>query len=390
MTTNALARPRSRSADLAQTLRPLILDGRFPQHLPLPSHRQMAAQFGEGVQVVRSALAILEEEGLVYSRQRQGTFIRRHAGAASGHRARVRCVTIVERVAGTSPGFIRTAYLQAYSDALEAHDVRMRVAPCTPDGDWEHLLSPHHPLAEQACVLVNLPHAELMTWLGDRQIPFVVQNNRYYPLDDYPPHHCVYINKTRSGFDAAQHLLSLGHEHVGFAGTVPQTGEWTGDLYAGVHAALGCAGLQIRRRDVLDISTNEVAMAQPSLQAFLDRADRPSALVTQNDALALAALAAATALGIRVPADLSVVGFDDVPEAAASSPALTTVANPRTMLGREAVDLLLAAAAGAFDGAQTRVLQGYLIERSSTAAPRSRHDDDTHASRTKGGPSCSH
>ena len=72
---------------------------------------------------------------------------------------------------------------------------------------------------------------------------------------------------------------------------------------------------------------------------------------------------------LRVPRDLSVVGFDDLPEAENSDPPLTTVANPRVLLGRTAVEMLLQAAAGRFAEPQARALEGCLIVRESTGPP---------------------
>ena len=101
---------------------------------------------------------------------------------------------------------------------------------------------------------------------------------------------------------------------------------------------------------------------------FLKQTDRPTAIVAHNDALAMAVLAACRALGLRTPDALSVVGFDDLPEAARSDPPLTTVSNPRVLLGRTAVEMLIDASAGAFDAPQARVLEGCLIGRGSTTA----------------------
>jgi len=100
---------------------------------------------------------------------------------------------------------------------------------------------------------------------------------------------------------------------------------------------------------------------------LLGLADRPTAVFAANDLMAIATIDAARDLGLRVPQDLSVVGFDDVPEAVAATPPLTTVAQPIQRMGAEAVGLLVRLIAGD-DAARVHVrLPTRLVERGSTA-----------------------
>lgn len=325
-----------------------------------------------GVQIVRSALSLLEQEGLVYSRERRGTFVRleRNGTADKPAETALRCITFLERPDGTAPEFVRADYLQGYTEALEREDVRMRILPCrVEEGRWESLFSPNFTFPQQGCVLINLFSAPLMRWLNERQLPFVVQSNKAYSDADLPPHHSVYINKFHGGFEATQHLIGLGHRRIGFVGTVSPEVERSHDVYGGYHAALACEGLRVRREDVLDLSTVDVALAVEPVRRFLDRTDRAPAFVTVNDAAALAMLEAAAQLGLRVPEEISVVGFDDLPQAAGSRPPLTTVANPRTWLGRAAVQMLFEVSAGKFTAPQSRALEGSLVLRESTGPP---------------------
>ncbi len=361
----------SQYAALAGTLRHMILDGRFLPHEPLPSIRELSDRHGVGVQVVRSALGQLMEEGLVYRREGRGTFVglRNETGGESVVRPALRCITFVERPSGTSPGFVRTGYLQGYTEVLESLDTKMRILPCPePEEAIEDLLSPNYPYQEQGVVLINLLSGPLMQKLADHQVPFVVQSNKAYDRLNYPPHHGVYINKVHGGFEATRYLLSLGHERIGFIGAVPRDQSWSHDVYGGYQSALACGGYVVHNQDVLDFGTNELAMAIGPVRDFLNRSDLPTAFMTQNDTLALAVLAAARQLGLRVPRDLSVVGFDDLPESEQSDPPLTTVANPRVRLGRIAVEMLLKASTGVFTEPQSRAMEGCLVMRASAGA----------------------
>jgi DNA-binding LacI/PurR family transcriptional regulator len=97
---------------------------------------------------------------------------------------------------------------------------------------------------------------------------------------------------------------------------------------------------------------------------LFDMAPEMTAMLAMSDVLALAALAEARKRGLDVPKNLSVVGFDDVPEAAASTPPLTTIAQPIVEKGRLAARMI-------FDAAEPRkeLLRVSLVERASTAPP---------------------
>jgi LacI family transcriptional regulator len=177
---------------------------------------------------------------------------------------------------------------------------------------------------------------------------------------------------------AVRHLLGLGHRRIGFLGGRSDL-ESSRLREAGYRAALAEAGLAVDpalmhvaeyRRDAADAPT----------AAMLALDDPPTALFAANDLSAMGILDAAARLGVRVPADLSVVGFDDVPEAAATTPPLTTVRQEIQGLGRAAVAMLLgllgadgAAGAGAGTGAgQHQRLPTQLVVRGTTAGPRRR------------------
>lgn len=373
LATRPLAPDRSQATALARKLRSTILDGRFPLQVPLPSHRTLAGRYRVGVQVVRSALSILENEGLITSHERRGTFIRTDAAtvAVPPDASPLRCVNFFERPTGTLPGYVRTCYLQGYTEALEHCDVRMRIMPSSADeSSWDHLFSPNFPFAQQGCVLINLTSAPLMRWLTERQIPFVLQNNRAYPAHELPPHHSVFINKFYGGYEAVEHLIQLGHRRIGYIGPTDSEELSHCDVYGGYRAALARHGILPRPDDVMTFNGVDAALLVEPIRRFIDRADKPTAIFASNDAQALGLLEAARQLKLRVPRDLSVVGYDDLPESAKSQPPLTTVANPRTWLGRAAVEMLFELSAGRLAEPQRRALEGTLVQRASTAPPR--------------------
>lgn len=136
----------------------------------------------------------------------------------------------------------------------------------------------------------------------------------------------------------ARHLIDLGHRAIAIIGA-PAHSAPVQQRVAGITAELATAGLSpvdTRLAAVHDFDTCR------SLAAALLQDHRPSALLGTSDMAAIGALHAAADSGLRVPQDISVVGFDDLPAARYTLPPLTTVAQPIRAIGEAAVDRLIA------------------------------------------------
>lgn len=164
---------------------------------------------------------------------------------------------------------------------------------------------------------------------------------------------------------ATEHLISLGHRRIAFLGGRTDL-ESARLREEGFRSAMAAAGLPVDPR-LVRVGGYRRETADRPAHELLDLVDRPTAVFAANDLMAIATLDAARDVGLRVPEDLSVVGFDDVPEAAAATPPLTTVAQPIQQMGAEAVGLLVRLIAGD-DTARPHVrLPTRLVERGSTA-----------------------
>lgn len=143
---------------------------------------------------------------------------------------------------------------------------------------------------------------------------------------------------------ATEHLIDLGHRRIGWLGG-PDTSSAARDRLYGYRAALDAAGIEpddaLVRADRF-----EVDAGARHARDLLALDDRPTALMAADDELAVGALSAAHAAGLRVPEDLSVVGFDDTPQAAWTTPPLTSVHQHLDDMGRVAVQTVLAMASG--------------------------------------------
>lgn len=357
---------------IAEALRYEIGEGHYPSHRPLPSYRRIAKEHGVSLTSVVSAMGLLEEQGLIDRQERRGVFVRQvtHLSRTEHAPCRLRCVTFVVNRFPIEVEHMRSAYLSGYTDAMEHSDAKMRFAVLPENKKCpERLFSSRMSLQPQGCVVVNAIEPALFDWLHDHNIPFVVQMYGRYMREGLPDHHSVCVNKYKGAFQATEYLLSLGHRRIAFAGGVEDRSAWVRSVvYQGYCAALNCAGLT-GPGDVLDFHTEEAAAIVGLATDFLDRESRPTAILTANDATALGLLQAARNMGIRAPEELSIVGFNDEPEAAQADPSLTTVSNPRRTLARKAVEMLLDAAEGKHDSYQSAVLDCRLIIRNSAAPP---------------------
>ncbi|SDJ24415.1 LacI family DNA-binding transcriptional regulator [Nonomuraea jiangxiensis] len=165
-----------------------------------------------------------------------------------------------------------------------------------------------------------------------------------------------------------EHLLGLGHRRIGFiAGRSSLAAAWARE--EGYRRALAGAGVPVDPELIARGDFNPESVA-PLARALLDREDRPTAIFAASDGMALKALEIAKELGLHVPGDLSVVGFDNIPESALAEPGLTTVDQSMYRLGYEAARMLKSLVCGDWEGPSQIVFPTRLVIRGSTATPR--------------------
>ncbi|PKQ25408.1 MAG: LacI family transcriptional regulator [Actinobacteria bacterium HGW-Actinobacteria-4] len=143
---------------------------------------------------------------------------------------------------------------------------------------------------------------------------------------------------------ATEHLLGLGHRRIAFLGGRSEL-DSARLREAGYRAAMGSAGVPVDKALVRD-SRYDPDIAASEVRELLALAERPTAIFAANDVTAIRAMEVASELGLDVPGDLSVIGFDDIPEATQSRPSLTTVRQPLQEMGAAAMSMLLDLIAG--------------------------------------------
>lgn len=167
---------------------------------------------------------------------------------------------------------------------------------------------------------------------------------------------------------AVAYLISLGHRRIGFVAGRP-------DLRSsmlregGYRRALDDARIPFDTT-LVGVGSYDQDISREAATRLLRRHDRPTAVFAANDVSALTVVRVAHEHGLCVPRDLSVVGFDDVPDASQATPALTTVRQPMQRLGAEAVTLLLELMGGGTPEQTHLRLPTALVPRATTAPPQ--------------------
>ena len=204
--------------------------------------------------------------------------------------------------------------------------------------------------------------------------PTVVDVNYGAPIVAIDPHTgqsglpTVDSDNLRGAQLATGHLLSLGHRRIGMLTGRPDL-ESAQLRERGYREALRAAGVSVDESLIrLGAYDSEVSLEQARL--LLTAPEPPAAVFAANDMSAIATIEAATELGLRVPADLSVVGFDNIPESALCAPPLTTVEQPIRKMGERSIELLLSLIRGEKLPATHITLATSLVIRQSTRAWR--------------------
>lgn len=206
------------------------------------------------------------------------------------------------------------------------------------------------------------PHPSILATLRELKVPVVLVGSRI----DEPAFDRVLIG-AQGAYAPVRHLLAKGHRRIALIGGPPSASGRPAKA-TGYLAALADAGVQADERLMVQADYTRAGGAA-AMRALLSLGPRGvprfTAVFAANDLMAIGALDALREAGLRVPEDVAVAGYDDIAQAAFTTPALTTVAVPKYELGKRSVELLLDRIGGS-EGPPRRVeLPHTLVIRSS-------------------------
>ena len=205
--------------------------------------------------------------------------------------------------------------------------------------------------------------AQYVPLLTHMQVPIVLLNNQH-PSQFA---HSIMIANVEASVEAMRYLIGLGHRRIAYLGDRSgyQSDE---ERFTGYGQALREAGITLETSLIVH-GDGKPEGAESPVAELLALPQPPTAIFCYNDMSALGAMRQVRCRGLRIPEDISVVGFDDLYISQYINPPLTTVRQPMRQMGRMAMETLLQLFAGVESGNEVRV-PGELIVRESTAPPK--------------------
>jgi DNA-binding LacI/PurR family transcriptional regulator len=362
-------RERSRNApplyrQVESYLRQRIASGEIGTGEMLPSVKELCAQFG-GLNhlTVRQAIKNLTEENLVRSVQGRGSFVTEHS-------------TRERRIALVLPHLEDTLFIRIAKGAqevLETSGVKTMILDSRGSENIEadHIGSLQTLPLDGALIfpIADGNIAEQVFRLKLDNFCFVLVD-RYFEDIAAP---CVVVDNYQGGYDSAQHLVKQKRKRVAWIGETHSTSARL--RLKGFQDALNDAGIACPSTLIKDVEVTSDApvpyhiaqeeIVQNAVAELLAQNPAPDAIVCCDDADALSTLKALQMMKVRVPEEIAVIGFDDIPEAALSTPPLTTIRQPMNNLGKEAATMLLDRMKNKTAPPEKKVLPVELIQRES-------------------------
>jgi DNA-binding LacI/PurR family transcriptional regulator len=201
--------------------------------------------------------------------------------------------------------------------------------------------------------------------IAQMRIPIVLLNNQH--ASDFG--HSVMIANTQASVEATGYLIELGHRRIAYIGD-RYGGQSDTERFAGYRRALDTADVMFRPELVVH-GDGKPEGGMRAMAQLLALSSRPTAVFCYNDMSALGALRQLRTVGLRVPDDISLIGFDDLYIAQYTDPPLTTIRQPMRQMGRMAMETLLNLLAGA-ESVRSVKVPGELIIRESTKPQKER------------------
>jgi LacI family transcriptional regulator, repressor for deo operon, udp, cdd, tsx, nupC, and nupG len=191
-------------------------------------------------------------------------------------------------------------------------------------------------------------------------LPYVLAYNRH------AGHPCISVDNEAATAGAVAHLVALGHRRIAMISGTLAASDRAQQRWRGFLRGMAAAGLEPPAL----VEVPFVETAADALTRFLAATPRPTALVCSNDLLAIRSIRAAHRSGLQVPGELSVIGFDGIALGEDLTPALSTVVQPNSDIGRRGVELLVKALAGDVAlGPEASLLLPHALRAGESCAP---------------------
>lgn len=260
--------------------------------------------------------------------------------------------------------------LQGIDDVSQANGYSLFIAAAQHDPRRERLIiqsmREHRVDGVILCSPQLLP--EQASELQSYNIPIVAINNQ--AENDYP--YSISHDDVDGSRQVCDYLVRLGHDRIAYLGD-STSGRSTHDRLLGYQQVMQAHKISLAPDYAFQVAGNSAAQGLEAADYFLSLSARPTAIICYNDMMAVGLLKALTQAGVKVPADISLTGFDNILYSDYTQPPLTTIDQPKRFLGAEAARMLLSqlhfSPDSRLNSGEVRKLKGFLLIRKSTAPP---------------------
>jgi DNA-binding LacI/PurR family transcriptional regulator len=361
---------------LEQEIQEQILGGKLKAGDCILSESRLCEHYGISRRSVRTAIDNLIAKGLLYKKQGKGCFV---VSLKSGTGMKLAKYSIALIIPDISDIFILTL-CEGIQHAANRMNCNLVIKTSNGDVNRENQ-NIHYSLQQQEDGVIIFPNSgranlDALLRLNDAGIPFVLIDRKFDDLDA----NFVGVDNVNGGYLATEHLIKLGHRKIahlyGSKGSA-NDGRLQGFRKAMSDHGISCDENMIRCFEHLNIISSEnrfepdMEGGYENMKFLLRRKTPPTAIFAGNDYQAIGAIRAIHEAGLKVPDDISVVGFDDLKINPLLKIPLTTVHQPQHEIGQTALALLIQKIEELRAGKHTetiqRLLPVYLHERESSA-----------------------
>lgn len=320
-----------------------ILDGTYAPHQKINSESELMEQFDVSRHTIRQAIGDLVNQGWLYSKQGSGTFCE-DKSKRQGTNQNIKNIAIITTyisdyifssiISGAETYLSKNNYnvslFNTHNDHGKEKEFLERILKLRPDGV----------IIEPTRSAISNPNLNLYLNLEQLDIPYIMINAYYEELEPLS----ITIDDYKGGYLQTMHLIELGHRNIiGFFKTDDLQGT---KRMRGYLKALREHNISINPQFIVtydtDDQTTKPVEALNSLLSQFDSADvKPTGIVSYNDELAVLLLDVFRERKIKVPDDISIVGYDDSFLAKATEVKLTTIEHPKINMGKDAAKMIL-------------------------------------------------
>lgn len=321
-----------------ETIRERILSGEWEQGEQIPTEKELEKEFSLSRITISKGLANLVAEGYLMRRQGQGTFV----ALASAREDTPRLIKYISPVGRKGEMPVRYGALEAMHDTLARNGYEIGIDFYSSAEEQIKFVRKDKDAYYGGFIIFFEPgenNVREFKRLRDNGFPFVL-------IDAYPPGidvDFVVTDNMEGGRLVVEYLAKLGHKHISYI-TRPVDRSSISDRLTGFIKGLVINDLPFTSENVWKLHFSDKRMLMeigPAMDAILAVPEPPTAIVFSNDDLALEAMDYLYMRGIRVPEDVSIVGYDNIERSAVSKVGLTTVTQDFYEMAGRAAEVLL-------------------------------------------------